>query len=158
HEVRLPGMVVRPDELREPEIAVEIERVGPEAAEAANAALAAAFSAPAEIFARLNDALERVPGVRLYVGRVGGEVASTAVGCTLDGAVGLFNVATEEAHRRRGYGAVLTARAVRDGFAAGAELGYLQSSKAGHGVYRALGFRDVEEYVLLGRPLPAPTG
>ena len=34
----------------------------------------------------------------------------------------------------------------------GAELAYLQSSAMGHGVYRRLGFRDVEEYCLLTRP------
>jgi hypothetical protein len=41
---------------------------------------------------------------------------------------------------------------VRDGFAAGCELAYLHSSEVGHGVYRRLGFRDVEEYTLLTRP------
>ena len=35
------------------------------------------------------------------------------------------------------------------------KLGFLQSSDIGHGVYRRLGFRDVEEYVLLTRPAPA---
>jgi hypothetical protein len=44
---------------------------------------------------------------------------------------------------------------VRDGFEAGSELAFLQSSEIGHGVYRRLGFRDVEEYVLLTRPFAA---
>ena len=34
------------------------------------------------------------------------------------------------------------------------EFAFLQSSEIGHSVYRKLGFRDVEEYVLLTRPLP----
>jgi hypothetical protein len=53
------------------------------------------------------------------------------------------------------YGAALTSRVVRDGFEAGSELAFLQSSEIGHGVYRRLGFRDVEEYVLLTRPFAA---
>jgi len=47
------------------------------------------------------------------------------------------------------------ARAVRDGFNAGSELAFLQSSELGHTVYRQLGFRDVEEYVLQSRPREA---
>jgi predicted acetyltransferase len=77
---------------------------------------------------------------------------STALGFTLDGATGIFNVATPSEHRGRGYGAALTSHALRDGFDAGSEFGYLQSSTIGHGVYQRLGFRDVEEYTLLTRP------
>lgn len=54
-----------------------------------------------------------------------------------------------------GYGPALTAQAARDGFAAGAELAWLQSSAMGHSVYRRLGFRDVETYLLLTRPSPS---
>jgi predicted acetyltransferase len=71
---------------------------------------------------------------------------------TLAGATGVFNVATPRQHRGRGYGAAVTARAVRDGFRAGASLAFLQASDAGFGVYRRLGFRHVEDYVLLTRP------
>jgi hypothetical protein len=41
---------------------------------------------------------------------------------------------------------------VRDGFEAGSTFCFLQSSDIGHGVYERLGFRDVEQYVLLTRP------
>jgi predicted GNAT family acetyltransferase len=61
-------------------------------------------------------------------------------------------VATSPEHRGRGYGASLTCRAVRDGFDAGSELAFLQSTEIGHGMYLRLGFRDVEEYTLLTRP------
>jgi hypothetical protein len=46
----------------------------------------------------------------------------------------------------------VTSHALREGFAAGSGFGYLQSSTIGYGVYRRLGFRDVEEYTLLTRP------
>jgi hypothetical protein len=41
---------------------------------------------------------------------------------------------------------------VREGFAAGADLAYLQSSVLGESVYRRLGFREVASYELLTRP------
>jgi len=66
--------------------------------------------------------------------------------------VGIFNVATPPEHRGHGYGAAITAQAIHDGFAAGAELSWLQSSAMGESVYRRLGFRAVESYVLFYRP------
>ena len=91
-------------------------------------------------------------GASWYVGRVGDSIVSTAVGITVDGATGVFNVATPPEHRGRGYGAALTSRVVRDGFAAGSRFAFLESSEIGYGVYRRLGFREVEQYVLLTRP------
>ena len=88
----------------------------------------------------------------IYVGRVDGRDVSTAVGFTSGDAVGIFNVATPPEHRGRGYGAALTAAAAAEGFAAGAEFAWLQSSALGLPVYRRLGFREVETYVLRSRP------
>jgi ribosomal protein S18 acetylase RimI-like enzyme len=91
-------------------------------------------------------------GLAVYIGRVGEQDVSTAVGYTLDGATGIFNVATPVEHRGRGYGAALTTRAVRDGFDAGAEFAWLQSSDIGRSVYERLGFRTVERYLLYAAP------
>jgi N-acetylglutamate synthase len=55
-------------------------------------------------------------------------------------------------HRGRGYGRAVTAKAVADGFEAGADLAWLQASQLGQPVYRAMGFRQVETYLVLGRP------
>ena len=154
NEERLPGMVVRPDELREPPVEIDISLLAEDDLDTAVEILATSFQAPPELFDRFAVVLRALPEASWYVGRVGGAIVSTALGVTLEGATGVFNVATPPEHRRRGYGAALTARAVRDGFDAGAAFGYLQSSAAGHRVYRALGFRDVEEYVLLSRPVP----
>jgi predicted GNAT family acetyltransferase len=91
-------------------------------------------------------------GVSCFVGRVDDEVVVTALGITIDDVTGVFNVATMPEHRGRGHGAALTARVVHDGFERGARLAFLQSSALGHRVYQRLGFRDVEEYILLSRP------
>jgi predicted GNAT family acetyltransferase len=66
--------------------------------------------------------------------------------------VGVFNVATPPEHRRKGYGARITAKAVASGFRHGAESAFLQASEMGFGVYEALGFRTVTTYVVRTRP------
>ena len=153
HVELVPAMVIRPDELAPSESTLEIDVIAEDDVERTVAILATAFEAPHDLFdwfGRLTWSLE---GASWYVGRVGDEIVSTAVGYTYGPATGVFNVATPPEHRGRGYGAALTARCVQDGFDAGAELAYLQSSELGHGVYRRLGFRDVDEYVLLARPV-----
>ena len=71
---------------------------------------------------------------------------TTGIGVTLGAFVGIFNVATPPAQRRRGYGAAVTARAVTDGLAAGAAWSWLQSSPPGYRVYESLGFQTLESW------------
>jgi len=149
---RLPVLVVCPDELRPTEDTLDISPVAPGEIDAALDVLTDAFAEPREVFARLGEAALAAAGTRWYVGRVDGAVVATGLGFTGATAVGIFNVATVAAHRRRGHGSALTARAARDGFAEGAAFAYLQASAAGHSSYRRIGFRDVDEYVVLQRP------
>ncbi len=150
-----PGMVLARDELDPPAVPkLEIVRVAsPDGLAQALAVAAAGFGLPADLLAPLYG-LEAgaVDGMDIYVGRVDGRDVSTAVGFTSGDAVGIFNVATPPEHRGRGYGAALTAAAAAEGFAAGAEFAWLQSSALGLPVYRRLGFREVETYVLRSRP------
>ena len=152
----LPGMVIRPDELAAPSdggIAIDLIAAGE--VDTANAVLAASFGIPQELLDAISTAFVALEGVSWYVGRVDDEVVATALGITIDDVTGVFNVATMPEHRGRGHGAALTARVVQQGFTDGTRLAFLQSSQMGHSVYRRLGFRDVEEYVLLTRPAPA---
>ena len=106
---------------------------------------AAGFEAPPEPFLQLlTPSTLAHPGVRSYVGEVEGEQVTTGLGFTFGTCIGIFNVATLPASRRRGYGAAITARAVADGLASGAEWAWLQASPAGYSVYEKLGFRLVE--------------
>lgn len=152
HTERTPGMVVRPEGLVEARAEIEIGLVAEDEIDEANGILAASFEAPIELFDQFSSAVQQVEGARWYVARAEGAIVSTALGLTVDGSTGIFNVATPTEHRGRGYAAALTSRALRDGFDAGSRFGYLQSSAIGHGVYQRLGFRDVEEYTLLTRP------
>jgi ribosomal protein S18 acetylase RimI-like enzyme len=154
HLERLSGMVALPEELIDVVPAGEVAPITGGEVDATLDLLAVAFDEPRAFFARFYTAVQRVAGARWYVGRLDDTVVSTALGVTTDGATGIFNVATLPEHRRRGYGAALTARAARDGFAHGAGLAYLHASPLGSTVYGRLGFRHVEDYVVQARPGP----
>jgi N-acetylglutamate synthase len=151
----LPGMALTREELRDVDVP-ELEVVTVATADELAQALAIAtegFGAPTDLFAPLYDTrFAQLDGFQYYLGRVGGVDVTTAGAYTIGDSVGIFNVATPEAHRGRGYGAGITAEAVRRGFRAGAEFAWLQSSAIGHSVYDRLGFRDVETYVLWTAP------
>jgi GNAT superfamily N-acetyltransferase len=115
---------------------------------AVHAELAAVgFDAPADAFLQLTTpSVLRRPGVCAYIGEIDGKAVATGVGVRLAEHVGIFNVATLPAHRRRGYGAAITARAVRDGLDQGAKWAWLQSTTDGYRVYEQLGFRTLESW------------
>jgi GNAT superfamily N-acetyltransferase len=123
-------------------------------AEGIHQALAAeGFGLPADLLAPLYMLeLTGLDGFEVYLGRVEGRDVTTAVSYAVDADVGIFNVATPPEYRGRGYGAAITGHAPREGYAAGADLAYLQSSAIGESVYRRLGFREVVSYELLTRP------
>jgi ribosomal protein S18 acetylase RimI-like enzyme len=87
-----------------------------------------------------------LPGVHCYLGEVDGNPVSTGLGVITDASVGVFNIATPPECRRRGYGAALTSRIVKDAFKAGAASAWLQSSTEGYSIYEGLGFRNLEEW------------
>jgi N-acetylglutamate synthase len=124
-----------------------IEVLDPEQAAVHAAVAAAGFQAPVEAFIGLmTPAMLERPGVRAYLGRVDGEPVATGVGVSLRNQVGIFNVATLPGHRRRGYGAAITARAVCDALDARAQWAWLQSTADGYRVYEKLGFRTLEAW------------
>lgn len=130
---QLPGLVLR--------------ELSPEQVRLHASVAAAGFGAPEELFVQLMTAdLLRLPGVRCYVGELGGQAVTTGLGVTLGDFTGVFNIATPPAHRRQGYGAAVTARAVADGLAAGATWSWLQSTPLGYATYARLGFQAVETW------------
>jgi ribosomal protein S18 acetylase RimI-like enzyme len=154
-EERLPGMVMTTDELNDAPTP-DLEVLQLETADGYAQALAVAsagFDAPGDLLAPLYMLeVATMDGLAVYLGRVDGQDVSTAIRFVIDGDVGIFNVATPPEHRGHGYGASITSHAVREGFAAGADFAWLQSSPLGESVYRRLGFRQVETYLLLTRP------
>jgi hypothetical protein len=152
---RIPGMAVAPQNLP-PAPPSELEIIRVETADGLAQALAVAatgFGVPPDLLASVY-MLEvwELDGIAYYLARLGERDVSTALGYSIDGTVGIFNVATPPEYRGRGYGATITAYAARDGFDSGADLAWLQSSAMGESVYRGLGFREVETYILHTRP------
>ncbi len=154
----LPAMVATPGELvaaargNDPPAEVVVVREEDGLREAHELA-AAGFGAPPEMIAAVfTREVLAVPGLSIVVAHAGGRAVATATGFLADGSVGIFNVATPAEHRGHGYATAATARAVLDGFAAGADLAWLQASAMGEPVYRRMGFRQVGTYVIMGRP------
>jgi len=111
------------------------------------------FGVPAALVQPIfQPAVAELPGISVYLAWVEDDPVSTAVSSLGPGGVGIFNVATPPHLRGRGYGAAVTARAAEDGFAAHAELAWLQASPLGEPVYRRMGFRQVDTHLLLTRP------
>jgi len=149
--VQFPGMAVTPDEFHDPIVPdVEVLRVETADGLAQVLAVAAAgFGIPPELAASICSLeVAALEGLVYYLARAGGRDVSTAAGFTIGGGTAIFSVATAPDDRGKGYGGAVTAAAVRDGFAAGADFAILQSSPIGESVYRRLGFRDVDAYLL----------
>jgi ribosomal protein S18 acetylase RimI-like enzyme len=109
--------------------------------------LAAGFEMPSDTAHAIMELIAGARGLRAFVGEVAGTGFTTAVTLpSTDASVGVFNVATPPEHRRRGYGAAITASAVLDGLDHGATFAWLQSSVSGYPVYQRLGFRVVESW------------
>lgn len=129
--VDVPGLAIRRLDPREGAIHARIA--------------APAFDERVDVFeVAASEAILSVPGIRCYAGEVNGEAVVTAMGVTHLGTTAVFAVATVPEHRRRGYGAAVTARAVLDGFESGATWAWLQADPGATAVYERLGFRAVE--------------
>ena len=84
-----------------------------------------------------------------YVGYLGEAPVATAELTMGGGVVGLYNVCTQVAYRRRGFGTALTLIPLLDARAHGYLTAVLQASANGEGVYARVGFEtfgQVTEY------------
>jgi len=163
-EAAVPGMVIDlaalPDD--PPDRAVTVERVTDFAAfrEVCRVVVEAFAAPPAlqpaiEVFAELGFAADNPQ--QTFLARLDGQPVGTALGVRAGGVLGIFNVATISAARRRGIGRAVTLAALRDGAAAGCRMAVLQASEMGHPVYERLGFRDFATYDLYVRPAGEPS-
>jgi GNAT superfamily N-acetyltransferase len=153
-----PGMVAPLDG-----IPIDDGVTGPAVEQVADAAtwdvvcdlLVEGFEAPPE----LGDALRpfgelgfgREEQWRSWLVRVGGEPSGTALGVVEGDALGIFNVATVPAHRRRGAGRAATLAAMRFGAERGCRVAVLQTSPLGRSMYERLGFEPYGDYRVLVR-------
>jgi ribosomal protein S18 acetylase RimI-like enzyme len=114
-----------------------------------------------EAHARMNDLstailpghraiLERIPGGLAFLGLfVDGELAACGLSVVDGNLVGLFDIVTDPAHRRKGYGARLVNGMLADAVAKGATTAYLQviaSNAPAIALYEQLGFDEAYRY------------
>ena len=83
------------------------------------------------------------PGVGVFLGELDGRVTSVAGAWLFGDEAGIGWVATLPSARRRGLGALVTARAVEYAFRNGAQVAALQASPSGRPVYERIGFASV---------------
>ena len=86
------------------------------------------------------------PGRAVYVGYTDGKPVTTGLGVRTGRTIGVYNIATIESARKRGYGAAMTERIAADGAAAGCDVAILQASPMGLPIYERLGYRIVVVY------------
>jgi GNAT superfamily N-acetyltransferase len=108
---------------------------------------AAGFGMPIEWFETImGEGTLADPASAVYVGYTDGTPVTAGFGYRTGATIGVYNIATVEAARRRGYAAAMTMRIVDDGAAAGCDAAILQSSDMGYPIYERLGFRTVVRY------------
>ena len=86
--------------------------------------------------------------IQYFAVRKGGRMVCTSLVYLADGVAGIYCVATIPEERGKGLGAHATAEPLRLIRERGYGVGVLQSSPAGHTLYRKLGFADVGEVPL----------
>ncbi len=123
-----------------------IERVSGQAALAEFCRIGAGcFRVPPKWFGEIYDTPERLSTpVRGWVGYAGGQAVATAATVDSRDAIGLYNLATAEAFRRRGFGEAMSRHAVAETWGeTGAKPVVLQATRQGLGLYERLGFQKV---------------
>lgn len=146
----LPGMVrdIDPSSLPPPSTDLEVHPVttGEERRDFA-AIVTGAFGAPPGLLAPWIGAIVGPSRrVSFYLGYTAGRPVCASLRVVTGRIAGIYLVSTLPEFRRRGFGAVMTWRAARDGYGEGCTVGYLQASGPGRSVYEQMGYRVVEEY------------
>jgi ribosomal protein S18 acetylase RimI-like enzyme len=103
------------------------------------------FGIPVDLFeAMITARFVEDPATTVLIGELDGTAVTTGVSITIDDRTGIFNIATPEPHRGRGYGTAVTGALIADGIARGANCAFLQSSQVGLRTYERLGFRIID--------------
>lgn len=112
------------------------------------ATLCAGFGIPPEILTPvMHGELLAIDGFMGLLGRAADGAPASASAVFVTGTTaGVYNVATPEEHRSKGYGAAMTAAAARVGADQGATRSILQASAAGEPVYRRMGYATPDRY------------
>ncbi|WP_321781594.1 GNAT family N-acetyltransferase [Paraburkholderia sp. J94] len=133
--------------------AVSIRRVPPQDHEVYNRALACGYEAPEQVFRGFSaPAVLGAEGMTAYLVEENGTAVATSFGVLINGHVGVFNISTQPAYRRRGYARAATAAVLRDAYLQDAHTAFLHCTPAGRGVYESMGFSIAETWLVYATP------
>ncbi|MEP7216096.1 MAG: GNAT family N-acetyltransferase [Anaerolineaceae bacterium] len=96
----------------------------------------------------------RMPGCQLLLGVSDGVPVSRSMAITTGEMVGVHNVYVPPSLRRRGFATGITAAAISAGREAGATAACLEATQLGLPVYLKMGFRQLGEYIVMGKGAP----
>ena len=150
-----PGMGLDPiPECPAPPVGLTIEiATTPEALVDHASVLRDGFGMPQHVVDQLiRPGLLDEPRATAFVGRVDGTPVSCSLLSVSGTTAGVYNVATPESFRSKGYGAALTWAAIAEGARRGCTHAVLQASPSGYPVYQRMGFTDLGRYVQLEGP------
>lgn len=123
---------------------VRVRTVGADDSALYRRALSDCFGVPLELCDAVGGAsLLADDAIRAYVLEVDDAVVATGLSSRTEGYFGIHNVAVLPEHRRKGYGRIMTAAVLRDGFAAGGHTAFLTGSEDGVSLYKSMGFETV---------------
>ncbi|MGE3074042.1 MAG: GNAT family N-acetyltransferase [Dehalococcoidia bacterium] len=95
-----------------------------------------------------------MPGVTLHLGLLDGRPVARSMGMVQGELVAIHNVYVAPSQRKRGFGSAITAAAIEAGMSAGATGACLEATILGFSVYEAMGFRKIDDYVVMGTDTP----
>ncbi len=149
---RMPAMVMQPipDHAMPPELEI---RSGPLVLDDHIYVASKGFGFPAEMLETvLVPEVAQRDDLSIYAGYIDNEPVTCSLGFIDHGSLSVFNVASVEDHRGKGYGAAMTMKAVIDGRDQGCNVAFLQSTEMGYPLYERLGFETIFRYDLWGLP------
>lgn len=79
---------------------------------------------------------------RFYVASLGGESLAAVEATFAADVVGIYNLSTRGAYRRRGVAGAVLARVLSEALGEGVQTAVLQATASGAGLYRRLGFGE----------------
>lgn len=133
--------------------AIDVRRVPPEDHEAYNRALASGYEAPEPVFRGFSaPEVLGAEGMTAWLVEENGVAVATSFGVLANDHVGVFNISTGPAFRRRGFARAATAAVLRNAYRQGAHTAFLHCTPAGRGVYESLGFAIAETWQVYATP------
>ena len=126
---------------------VEIRQVDEVSWPAHISTMAEGFGMPLDLLETvMPSALVTSPAYAAFNAYLDGSVVSTSALIVSNDVAGVYNVATPEAYRGRGFGGATTQAAVAEGLRRGCAYTTLQASEMGYRLYAQMGYRTVVQW------------